>query len=167
MSPDRCAQLNDKIPRDLETVCLKCLQKEPKKRYASAQALADDLRRFIQGQPIRARPTPFWEKGWKWARRHSAVAAALAFAVFALLAGSALSVWQAFMASAEAARASKAEAAALDRAARATGPRGRTHGQGQGGPECRRCTQGMVKLFQERLEIKIENPKQVEIVEKN
>ncbi len=110
--------LNDKIPRDLETVCLKCLQKEPKKRYSSAQALADDLRRFIQGQPIRARPTPFWEKGWKWTRRHWAVAAAMAFAVFALLAGSAVSVWQAFVASAEAARATKAEAAALDRAKR-------------------------------------------------
>ncbi len=73
------------LPRDVETIALKCLQKEPGKRYDSAAALAEDLRRFLVGEPIVARPVPFWERGIKWARRRPAIAM-LAVAILLLLA---------------------------------------------------------------------------------
>jgi serine/threonine protein kinase/Tfp pilus assembly protein PilF len=71
-------RLQPKVPRDLETVCLKCLQKEPRQRYASAEALAEDLRCFWEGKPIQARSIRIWERGLKWVRRRPAVAALLA-----------------------------------------------------------------------------------------
>lgn len=67
--------LNDNIERDLETICLKAMAKEPGRRYATAAALADDLRRYRAGEPIVARPVGRIEKLWRWARRNRAVAA--------------------------------------------------------------------------------------------
>jgi eukaryotic-like serine/threonine-protein kinase len=75
------SRLQPKLPRDIETICLKCLAKEPHKRYADADALAADLGRYLAGEPIRARRTPFWERGLKWSRRHPMAATLLAVAV--------------------------------------------------------------------------------------
>jgi serine/threonine protein kinase/WD40 repeat protein len=68
--------LNRAIPRDLEIICLKCLQKESRRRYASAEALANDLDRWLSGRPIQARPVPLPERLWLWTRRNPATACA-------------------------------------------------------------------------------------------
>jgi formylglycine-generating enzyme required for sulfatase activity len=82
MPPSR---LGAKVPADLETICLKCLSKEPARRYASAEELANDLRRFQADEPIRARPVGAVERTWKWARRRPALAALLGVVLLALV----------------------------------------------------------------------------------
>jgi eukaryotic-like serine/threonine-protein kinase len=82
------------VPRDLETIALKCLQKEPEKRYESADALAEDLRRFLGGKSIVARPVPFWEQAWRWCRRHPAPAALTAAVILVGALGLAGVLWQ-------------------------------------------------------------------------
>ncbi|WP_020466550.1 serine/threonine-protein kinase, partial [Singulisphaera acidiphila] len=75
------SRLLSKVPRDLETICLKALDKEPRRRYASANDLADDLGRYLAGEPIRARPTPLWERGLKWTKRRPTTAILVALGV--------------------------------------------------------------------------------------
>jgi hypothetical protein len=87
-------RLNDRIPRDLETICLCCLHKEPGRRYPSAGALAEDLRHFLAGEPIRARPVRVWERVAKWVKRRPAIAALLALVVFVSVSGFGLVTWQ-------------------------------------------------------------------------
>jgi serine/threonine protein kinase/Tfp pilus assembly protein PilF len=86
-------RLQEKVPKDLETICLKCLQKNLRQRYLTAEALADDLHRFLTLEPIHARPTPLWERGMKWAMRRPALAALLHVSVAAVLTVLAVSLW--------------------------------------------------------------------------
>ena len=78
--------LNPRVDRDLQTICLKCLQKEPARRYGSAEALADDVERWLRGEPIQARHVGTPEKIWRWCRRKPALASALGGCVALLLA---------------------------------------------------------------------------------
>ncbi len=87
-------RLNPKIPRDLETVCLKCLEKAPARRYASAQDLADDLHRFLNNEPIQARPVSATERCLKWGRRHPTGAALIVLSILLVVGGFAWVVQQ-------------------------------------------------------------------------
>jgi WD40 repeat protein len=83
--PAPLRSLNPQVAKDLEVVCLKCLEKDPAKRYGSAEALAEDLARWLRGEPIAARASNFRERVTKWARRRPAVAALVAVSGAAIL----------------------------------------------------------------------------------
>src|SRR5207249_1043478 len=83
--PERPRALDSRIPRDLETIVLKAINKDAKDRYQSADALGEDLRRFVADEPIRARRVAFWERGWRWARRRPAGAALIVLSLVATL----------------------------------------------------------------------------------
>jgi len=85
--------LDRMIPRDLDVICARCLDREPPRRFATAAALAADLRRFLRGEPIRARPLPRLERAWRWSRRRPAAAAAAALTAL-LAVGGPLAAWR-------------------------------------------------------------------------
>ncbi|HEV3118750.1 MAG TPA: protein kinase, partial [Gemmataceae bacterium] len=109
-------QLQPKVPRDLETICLKTLQKEPQKRYVDCAALAEDLRRFVHNEPIQARPVSPPERLWRWCRRNPTLAALTALVAASLLAGTVVSSIFAYRAEKNAAEAREAQAVASDQA---------------------------------------------------
>lgn len=106
-------RLQSKVPRDLETICLKCLEKKPHKRYASAAALADDIHRYLEGEPIQARPAGTGERLIKWVRRRPTLAALIAACILIAVTLVGGGIWSnralAAAARAEAARATEAE----------------------------------------------------------
>ena len=89
-------QLNPAIPLDLETICLKCLEKPATRRYASAQDLAEELTRFLEGKPILARPVGTFNRAWRWCKRNRVVASLLAAVLITLVAGVAVSSYFAY-----------------------------------------------------------------------
>ncbi len=86
-------QLQPGVASDLETICLKCLRKEPQHRYETAQALAEDLGRYLNREPILARPTPHWERAWKWIRRRPSMAALVVVSSLSILAAAGGGLW--------------------------------------------------------------------------
>jgi WD40 repeat protein len=114
--PRRPRSVDPRVDRDLETVCLKCLEKEPARRYGSAEALADDLQRWLDGHPILARPAGSAERVVKWAKRRPGVAALVTGLVITALVGVAGVGWKWRHAVAAEAVAVKAEKVARFRA---------------------------------------------------
>jgi tetratricopeptide (TPR) repeat protein/tRNA A-37 threonylcarbamoyl transferase component Bud32 len=86
-TPEPPSAHNAAVPRDLETICLKCLAKDPRRRYATAAALADDLRHYLAGEPIAARPVGTLTRAWMWSRRKPALAGLIAGLALTLLGG--------------------------------------------------------------------------------
>ena len=113
-------RLQPGIPRDLEVICLKCLEKEPARRYPTAEHLADDLHRFLDHKPILARPTPAWERLWKAAKRHPTESALTVALILVATIGFALVAWQWRRAEDRAVAEAVAKNAALEKERQAT-----------------------------------------------
>jgi hypothetical protein len=109
--PVRPSTINRRLDRDLETICLKCLEKAPQGRYASADAVAEDLDRWLRQEPIQARPSGAWEHIFKWAKRKPAIASLIGavFAVTAIGFAGVFWQWRRAQASAGAARVEAAD----------------------------------------------------------
>jgi tetratricopeptide (TPR) repeat protein len=110
--PPSPRKFNANIAKDLETIALKCLEKDPGRRYQTTQEVATELRRFLAGEPIQARPITPVERAFRWVRRNRTVSALLALVVIALVGGTMASTWFAFQA-----RYIRAEAHRMFRAA--------------------------------------------------
>jgi WD40 repeat protein/tRNA A-37 threonylcarbamoyl transferase component Bud32/Flp pilus assembly protein TadD len=97
-APEPPTKRNRNVPRDLEIICLKCLEEDPHRRYASADALAQDLRRWLAGEPITARPIGSIERLWRWGLRNPMVSSLLTAVLALLLAGTVISCYFAILA---------------------------------------------------------------------
>jgi WD40 repeat protein len=118
-APVAPSRINPKVPRDLEIICLKCLEKDPARRYASAQGLGDDLYRYLAGEPIQARPVGAPQRAWMWCRRNKGISALGALLAVSLVVGTTLSLAFAVRAKDESGRANKAAGIATGEAIRA------------------------------------------------
>jgi WD40 repeat protein/tRNA A-37 threonylcarbamoyl transferase component Bud32 len=107
--PPRPSSITPGLNRDLETVCLKCLEKDPAKRYESAEALANDLERWLRGEPIQARPVGQAERLWRWCLRNPAIATAVVSIILTLLCSTSVTTYFALEASRRAEQARVAE----------------------------------------------------------
>jgi serine/threonine-protein kinase len=105
--PERPQALNPAVPADLETICLKCLAREPGRRYGSAEDLADELERFLNGEAIRARPARPLARLGRWCRRRPLVALLAAALLLSVVLGSGLAIWQWWQANEHARRADR------------------------------------------------------------
>ena len=91
--PPRPRQLDRDVPRDLETIILKAIEKAPERRYQTMRELGDDLRRFVNGEPVRARRASLWDRGAKWVRRHQGVSILLVVLLLVAAAGATASTF--------------------------------------------------------------------------